>query len=102
MNNALFHHPEVISQMRADVGAKLVYLSPYSPDLNPIEEFFAELKDFIGRNWTCYAEDPDREFGLFHDGVLIRLRQEKTVSVAIFGMQVLSIEDLKIGYVRRR
>ncbi len=26
------------------VGAKLVYLPPYSPDLNPIEKFFARLK----------------------------------------------------------
>jgi hypothetical protein len=24
----------------------------YSPDLNPIEELFAELKAFIRRNWT--------------------------------------------------
>ena len=29
---------------------KLLYLPPYSPDLNPIEEFFAELKAFIKRN----------------------------------------------------
>ena len=27
-------------------GLKLVYLPPYSPDLNPIEEFFAKLKAF--------------------------------------------------------
>jgi transposase len=26
-----------------------VYLPPYSPDLNLIEEFYAELKDFIKR-----------------------------------------------------
>ena len=25
-------------------GASLVYLSPYSPDLNPIEQAFAEIK----------------------------------------------------------
>jgi hypothetical protein len=30
-----------------EAGVKLVYLAPYSPDLNPIEEFFAELKSFI-------------------------------------------------------
>ncbi len=29
------------------VGAKLVYLPPYSPDLNPIEKFFAKLKALL-------------------------------------------------------
>jgi transposase len=44
MDNASFHRTERIEQMCADAGVKLVYLPPYSPDLNPIEEFFAELK----------------------------------------------------------
>lgn len=38
-----------IEQMRLGVGVKLVYLPPYSPDLNPIEELLAELKAFIWR-----------------------------------------------------
>jgi transposase len=29
------------------VGAKLVYLPPYSPDLNPIENIFSKLKQLI-------------------------------------------------------
>lgn len=65
MDNASFHHSERITKICADAGVKLVYLPPYSPDLNPIEEFFAELKTFIRRNWSYYAEDPDREFGSF-------------------------------------
>lgn len=36
---------------------KARYLPPHSPDLNPIEEFFSELKAFIGRNWRRYEED---------------------------------------------
>jgi len=45
--------------MCVEAGVKLLYLSPYSPDLNPIEEFFAELKAFIRRNWQTYEENPD-------------------------------------------
>jgi transposase len=41
-----------------DAGVKLVYLLPYSPDLNLIEEFFAELKAFIKRSWHKYEENP--------------------------------------------
>lgn len=40
MDNAAFHHLERIEQMCNEAGVKLVYLPPYSPDLNPIEEFF--------------------------------------------------------------
>lgn len=36
--------------MWVDAGVKLIYLPPYSPDLNPIKAFFAKLKAFIKRN----------------------------------------------------
>jgi transposase len=29
------------------VGAKVLYLPPYSPDLNPIEKVFSKVKDFL-------------------------------------------------------
>jgi transposase len=47
MDNASFHHTERLEQICTDAGVKLMYLPTYSPDLNPIEEFFAELKQFI-------------------------------------------------------
>ena len=50
MDNASFHHTERITQMCYDAGVKLVYLLLYSLDLNPIKEFFAELKAFIKQN----------------------------------------------------
>jgi transposase len=65
MDNASFHHSEKISQMCADAGVKMVYLPPYSPDLNPIEECFAELKGFIKRNWGYFADDPCQGFDFF-------------------------------------
>jgi hypothetical protein len=51
--------------MCADAGIKLMYLPPYSPDLNPIEEFFAELKAFIKRNWSGYEENAWQGFDMF-------------------------------------
>ena len=35
--------------MRVSSGVKLVYLPPYSPDLNPIEECFSFVKQYIRR-----------------------------------------------------
>ncbi|GAB7336309.1 hypothetical protein MBLNU13_g09053t1 [Cladosporium sp. NU13] len=51
MDNASFHRTARVEELCAEAGVILMYLPPYSPDLNPIEEFFAELKAFIRRNW---------------------------------------------------
>jgi transposase len=65
MDNASFHHSERIEQMCLAAGVKLLYLPPYSPDLNPVEEFFAELKAYIKRNWKAYEENPAQGFDTF-------------------------------------
>jgi transposase len=65
MDNASFHHTDRIRQICTGAGVKLIYLPPYSPDLNPIEEFFAELKAFIKRNWQFYEESPEQRFDAF-------------------------------------
>jgi len=50
MDNTSFHHTERITQICYNARVKLVYLLLYSLDLNPIKEFFAELKAFIKQN----------------------------------------------------
>jgi len=65
MDNASFHHSPKIKQLCDDAGVKLVFLPPYSPDLNPIEEFFAQLKKFIKRHWRYYAKNSQQKFGPF-------------------------------------
>ena len=44
MDNAAFHKSDKTRQIIRDQGATLLYLPPYSPDLNPIEHDFAALK----------------------------------------------------------
>jgi transposase len=65
MDNASIHHTARIKQMCCNASVKLVYLPPYSPDLNPIKEFFAKLKAFIKRNWHGYEENPQQGFDTF-------------------------------------
>jgi transposase len=45
--------------------SKTLYLPPYSPDLNPIEEFFAVLKSFVKRRWHEYEENLEQDFQVF-------------------------------------
>ena len=63
MDNASFHHGDRIQQMCDESGVKLLYLPPYSPDLNPIEQWFAQLKAFIKKNFHKYVEHPGQDFG---------------------------------------
>jgi transposase len=38
------HKMKIISEMVESVGANVLYLPPYSPDLNPIETVFSQVK----------------------------------------------------------
>ena len=44
MDNATFHRKEVLRRLAGEAGYSLLFLPPYSPDLNPIEHFWAWLK----------------------------------------------------------
>jgi transposase len=50
MDNASIHHSDMVTALRQDAGVLLLYLPPHSPDMNPVEEFFAWLKQFIKRH----------------------------------------------------
>jgi transposase len=44
MDNLGSHKGHAVRQAIRSVGARLLFLPPYSPDLNPIEQVFAKLK----------------------------------------------------------
>jgi transposase len=47
MDNLSSHKVAGVRQAIEAAGAMLLYLPPYSPDLNPIEQFFAKLKAML-------------------------------------------------------
>jgi transposase len=73
---------------------KLVYLPPYSPDLNPIEEFFAELKAFIKRNWQVYEENPGQGFGHFLEWCVDTVGAREPSAQGHFRHAGLTIEEM--------
>jgi len=44
MDNASFHKSFRVAELIEGASCRLVYLPPYSPDLNPIEKYWAWLK----------------------------------------------------------
>ncbi len=47
MDNLGSHKGKAVRRLIRSAGAKLFFLPKYSPDLNPIEQFFAKLKHFL-------------------------------------------------------
>lgn len=50
MDNASFHKGESIKKLIEGAGCALIYLPSYSPDLNPIEHFWHQIKNSIRKS----------------------------------------------------
>lgn len=49
-DNVAIHRMNQVSELIEKAGSLLIYLPPYSPDMNPIEEAFSKEKHFIRMN----------------------------------------------------
>jgi transposase len=47
MDNLAAHKGDRVRELIEERGCKLLYLPPYSPDLNPIEEAFNKVKGLL-------------------------------------------------------
>ncbi len=61
MDNLGSHKGKAVRQAIRAAGAHLIFLPPYSPDLNPIEQLFAKLSTtLLGRLPNVRFEDTRR------------------------------------------
>ena len=47
MDNVSFHSAAGVQELIESKGAKLIYLPPYSPELNPIENMWSKIKNSL-------------------------------------------------------
>jgi transposase len=66
MDNLPAHKSAAIRAAIEATGASLLYLPPYSPDFNPIENAFAKLKAFLRK---AEARTPDKLCDAIADGI---------------------------------
>jgi transposase len=67
MDNLSSHKRPAIRQAIRSVGAKLIFLPPYSPDLNPIEQVFAKLKHLLRKSAERTAQATWQRIGSLLD-----------------------------------
>jgi transposase len=63
MDNLASHKSAELRRMIRAAGARLWYLPPYSPDLNPIEQAFAKIKHWMRLAQKRTVEDVCRQIG---------------------------------------
>jgi transposase len=63
LDNLSSHKVDGVQQAITAVGARALYLPPYSPDLNPIEKLFSKLKTLLRRAAQRSTEELWQEIG---------------------------------------
>ncbi len=67
MDNLGSHKGKAVRRAIRAAGAKLLFLPPYSPDLNPIEQVFSKLKTLMRKAAERTVEDTWRRVGKLLD-----------------------------------
>jgi transposase len=67
MDNLSSHKRPAVRKAIQRVGARLLFLPPYSPDLNPIEQVFAKLKHLMRKAAERTQEKTWRRIGSLLD-----------------------------------
>jgi transposase len=69
MDNLDSHKAKAVRRAIRGAGARLFYLPKYSPDLNPIEQFFAKVKHRLRRTARRTTETVYEAIGPILDNV---------------------------------
>ena len=56
MDNLRTHHIQAVGELLYAAGADVLYLPPYSPDLNPIEKLWSKVKAILRKLRVCSPE----------------------------------------------
>ena len=83
MDNMRSHHVKAVREVLEEKGMKVLYLPPYSPDLNPIEKMWSKMKALL-RGWKV------RSLDLLPDAVRMALDSVSQL-IACIGLSLLLI-----------
>jgi len=73
MDNLPAHKVAGIRQLIEERGAKLIYLPPYSPDLNPIEKCWSKIKTYLRKAKARTREELEKAL---HEALLLVTKED--------------------------
>ena len=59
MDNVSFHKSQLVAEIIKNSGNEILFIPPYSPDFNPIEEVFSKLKSYLKTHITPITMNKD-------------------------------------------
>lgn len=65
LDNAKIHHSDEVVQLIEGYGCRIEYLSPYSPDYNPIELAFSAIKSHLRRQGISFFDNKAMYYELY-------------------------------------
>jgi transposase len=83
MDNLTAHKGERVKELIEERGCKLIYLPPYSPDFNPIEEAFAKIKALVRKAEARTREALVEAIGKGISMVTLRMLKVSSTTAAI-------------------
>ena len=63
MDNASFHRKKNLIKIAEAKGMQVIFLPPYSPELNPIEHFWNQLKNQVREN---LLKSPSLDYAIYN------------------------------------
>ena len=71
LDNAKYHHSRLVTEFAKFLGIELLFLPPYSPDLNPIERVWKFVRKHATHNKYFQILEElrsalDEQFGIYH------------------------------------
>ncbi|KAF5256312.1 hypothetical protein FOXYS1_13215 [Fusarium oxysporum] len=93
MDNASIHCSDEIKQMCDEAGVKLEMTAPYTPDTNPIEEYFAEMKAYVKLRWDEHISLIQRDFGSYVRSCVQAVGERQTSAEGNFRNVGLAVEQ---------
>ena len=57
MDNMRTHHANAVTELAERLHIRILYLPPYSPDLNPIEKMWSKIKSILRKTKARTKED---------------------------------------------
>jgi transposase len=92
MDNASIHCSDDIKQMCDRAGVKLEMTAPYTPDTNPIEGYFGQLKNYVKSRWNEHIGLIRKDFGEYVKSCIKAVGALQTSAEGHFRKAGLTIE----------